>query len=265
MSLKIFKIKNLLNGDYNNSILSKVIPLLIVLIFAFLLLKIGKVMLNRILVKNSKNRKMKTIVPVIYQVYRVFVVFIAGCFTLPIFGVSSTPLVAVSSSIGLIVGIGAQQTIRDLISGFFILSENQFSVGDLVSVAGVRGKVLEIGLRTTILKCASTGERLVVPNSSITIVKNASVGMSLAKAEIAIPNTSQVSRFIERITENIQSTFNSDLMEDHPQVVGISKMDHLATTISVQVSCKPSNKLECETILRTYLRENFDAFISEDN
>lgn len=264
MSLYSF-VDNFLNGDYNNSILSKVIPLILVLLLTLLFLKLGKIMLNRVLVKNSKNRKMKTIVPVIYQVYRVFIVFIAGCFTLPIFGVSSTPLVAVSSSVGLIVGIGAQQTIRDLISGFFILSENQFSVGDLVSVAGVRGKVLEIGLRTTILKCSNTGERLVVPNSSITIVQNASVGMALAKADIAIPNTSQVSSFMDRISANLQSIFNSQMMEDHPQLVGITKMDHLATTVLIQVSCKPMYKIECETILRTFLRENFDAFISEDN
>lgn len=259
-----FKLESFLKGEYNESIFGKLIPLVILMILTFVMLKLGKTMLKRLLSRNSKNRKTKTMIPVIYQVYRAFVIFIAGCFTLPIFGISATPLVAVSSSLGLIIGIGAQQTIRDLISGFFILSEDQFSVGDLVTIAGVRGSVLEIGLRTTILKSSDSGERVVVPNSSITIVQNASVNLALAKADIAIPNTAQVSLFVDRISDNIESIYNEEIMDTHPQILGITKMDHLATTVQLQVSCKPKFKLECERILRSFLRENFDAFISEE-
>lgn len=248
----------LIDENTDKFVLDIVVKVSLLFVVTMIFLRIGKWLLNHLLSKDNANRKQRTLVPVVYQVYRALVLFIAGCIALPFFGISATPLVAISSSLGLIIGIGAQQTIRDLISGFFILSENQFNVGDLVTVAQERGVVLEIGLRTTILKSSTSGERIIVPNSLITVVHNASVSHVSAKAEIAVPNTIDVTSFIDSLSEQLKDIYDEVIMDSIPQLIGITKMDHLSTSVLVQVNCKPKDKLKVESLIKVKMREILD-------
>lgn len=81
-------------------------------------------------------------------------------------GVNITPIITGAGIVGLAVGFGAQTLVKDMISGFFILLENQFNKGDLVEVSGVKGKVHCISLRTTTLK-DDFGNTHIIPNSKI--------------------------------------------------------------------------------------------------
>lgn len=240
--------------DYKTLMSEPLIKTAALIAVTFLSLKFGKRILNRSLLKDSINTKQKTLIPVVYQVYRFLVVFIAGCIALPIFGISATPLVAVSSSIGLVVGIGAQQTIKDLISGFFILSESQFQIGDIVSVANVKGKVVEIGLRTTILKDLGTGERIIVPNSVITIVQNASSQNVVALAEVTLPNGVPYTYIKEKLETELIAVFDASIMKSHPKLLGLLRSDHVSYTIGVQTLCKIDNKAKVESMIRDRIR-----------
>lgn len=237
---------------------NRIAVFLMLLVVTLILLKIGKRILYKTLLKDSINAKQKTILPVIYQVYRALVVFIAGCLALPIFGISATPLVALSSSVGLVVGIGAQQTIRDIISGFFILSESQFKVGDLVTVANVKGYVAEIGLRTTLLKSFDNGETIIVPNSAITIVHNASRGSIITITEVNIPVAIPYASLQECLKDSLASIYDSKIMKSHPKLNGILRSDHLTYTIAIQCSTKAEHQTRVESMIRSEIRTLVD-------
>ncbi len=94
---------------------------------------------------------------------------------LPEVGVSVGPVLASAGIVGLAVGIGAQSLVRDALNGFLILSEDQYRIGDVVTVAGVSGTVEDVSLRRTVLR-DSDGTLHWVPNSSIVVASNHSRG-----------------------------------------------------------------------------------------
>jgi small conductance mechanosensitive channel len=94
-----------------------------------------------------------------------------------IWGVSSAALVAVAGSVGVAVGLGAQGLVRDMIAGFYILAENQFSIGDQVSITGVEGEVIDIQPRVTVLQ-DRRGRVYYVPNGSIVVTTNKTTAAS---------------------------------------------------------------------------------------
>lgn len=85
-------------------------------------------------------------------------------------GINIAPILTGAGIIGLAVGFGAQSLVRDIVTGFFILFENQFNIGDTIEISGLTGRVKEMNLRTTVLK-TDEGQTLIIPNSSIAVIK----------------------------------------------------------------------------------------------
>ena len=101
------------------------------------------------------------------------------------FGASVRSLLAAAGIGGIVIGIGAQSLISDIVNGFFFLFEDQFSVGDMIDAGGITGTVESIGLRTTTVR-AFTGEVSVIPNGSIRTLTNYSRTNSLAIVDIPV-------------------------------------------------------------------------------
>ena len=98
-------------------------------------------------------------------------IFISGVMLLKIFDVDPTPVLTAAGVVGLAVGFGAQKLVRDIISGFFIVLENQYSVGECVTICGVTGTVEELGMRITQLR-DEAGKLVIIPNGDIAQVVN---------------------------------------------------------------------------------------------
>jgi len=84
-------------------------------------------------------------------------------------GMNIAPILTGAGILGLAIGFGAQSLVKDVVTGFFILLENQFNVGDTVEIAGFKGEVLEMNLRTTVLR-GDNGQIHIIPNSQIAAV-----------------------------------------------------------------------------------------------
>jgi small conductance mechanosensitive channel len=113
-------------------------------------------------------------------------------------GFSIAPVVAGLGISGIAIGLGAQTLVKDAINGIFILAENQFRVGDIVTVAGAKGQVEEIGLRRTILR-AEDGTVFTVPNSSIAVAANHTHGYSGIAFNVALSFAADLDRTIQEI------------------------------------------------------------------
>ncbi|MBI3922596.1 MAG: mechanosensitive ion channel, partial [Armatimonadetes bacterium] len=121
--------------------------------------------------REASARRSRTILVLAANALKYVLFLVAGITLLGELGVNLSPLLTSAGIAGLAVGFGAQSLVKDVVSGFFIIFEAQFAVGDLVEINGVLGNVEEVGLRITRLK-AATGEVRFFPNGSISTVSN---------------------------------------------------------------------------------------------
>ena len=246
--------EDLLDG-INLLAINRFFHVFVLIVLTFVTLKIIKKWVNHLLENDAIKQKRRTLIPVLYQIIRAVVIFMVACVVLSLFGISTTPLVAISSSVGLVIGIGSQQTIKDFLSGFFILSEDQFNVGDRVTIANEQGIVIEVGLRTTHLRSFTTGEVVIIPNSLITIVKNASSEFLVARVEVVVLNAIAATPLLAAIKEELKELYNPREMFEVPRLLGISRIDAASYTIVVECHVKGKHINHVENTLTTKLRE----------
>jgi|SRR3989344_3344347 len=113
----------------------------------------------------SYNNRLNTLRALLENVLYITILGIAFLMALKRIGLDITPILTGAGLLGLAVSFGSQTLVRDLISGFFIIVENQFNVGDKVKIANIEGKVIAINLRTTVLE--NKHQRIYIPNSEI--------------------------------------------------------------------------------------------------
>lgn len=117
-------------------------------------------------VAEKGKKRLKTVESLLSNIATYSVYVAVGLIILKEFGVDTTPLLTGAGIIGLAFSFGTQSLIKDLIYGIFIIVENQFNVGDKVEIAGLRGKVKKMSLRTTILE-DEEGNLIFIPNSEV--------------------------------------------------------------------------------------------------
>ena len=126
---------------------------------------------ERRLDKEAQRQRFLTLVGLLASIVKYVVIFFAAIMVLRDLGVDPTPVLAGAGIVGLAVGFGAQNLVRDVVSGFFIIMEAQYAVGDLVEINGVLGRIEEVGLRVTKLRDPS-GLLHYFANGSITTANN---------------------------------------------------------------------------------------------
>ena len=174
-------------------------------------------------------------------------------------GVDTTTLLAGIGILGLIVGLGAQPLIADIIAGLFIVFEGIFEVGDIVVIDGFRGTVREIGVRTTQIEDAG-GNIKVVNNSDIKTLVNMTSNLSVAVAEVAIEYGESLER-VEAVLEanlGIIKEAIPDIVEG-PFYKGVSELGDSGVTLKFIARCTENTKYQVERDLNRQIKLLFDA------
>lgn len=176
--------KGISDSEFVNGMLS-VIPKLIkaiqVVTIILVITTVALAIINRTF---RKNQRQITVVRLINNMVKCVVTIVILITVLAIWGIDTTALITGAGVITLIVGLGMQSLISDVVAGLFIVFENEFNVGDIVTIDGFRGTVVSIGIRTT--KLEALGNIKIVNNSDIRGVLNQTVNPSTAKALIDI-------------------------------------------------------------------------------
>ncbi len=150
----------------------QLLTVLVVAVVLWLLLQIiTKVVVDRITVGTPRGRRLHTLSNVFKTSFSILILCYAIFEVFRILGIDLAPLLASAGVIGLAVGFGSQTLIKDIVSGYFILAEDQFSEGDDVEIAGKRGIVEKMSVRTVYLR-DKEGILHLVPNGSISVVSN---------------------------------------------------------------------------------------------
>jgi small conductance mechanosensitive channel len=182
------------------------------------------------------------------------------------FDVNLGPLIAGAGIVGLALGFGAQSLVRDFLSGFFILLEDQFGVGDVieVSVGGqeVSGKVEKVSLRTTDVR-AFDGTRHTIPNGNILMVGNRSRGWARVIVDVSVAYTEDIDRVRGVLEELFQELREEPDLQGSfvsgPEVLGVEGVGERDVVLRVTAEVRPTRKGSLERMLRQRIKERLDV------
>jgi small-conductance mechanosensitive channel len=177
------------------------------------------------------------------------------------FGVDLKPILAGAGILGLAVGFGAQTLVKDVITGFFILLENQIRVGDTVTAAGSTGVVESVNLRTTVLR-DQDGTTHIIPNSAITVVANATRDWSRALLDVGVAPNQDLDR-CETVLREVGASMENDPVYGKKlmgpfEYAGVVKFDHAAVILRVVVKTQAQEGSAVLRELRRRVKYAFD-------
>ncbi|HBG22449.1 MAG TPA: mechanosensitive ion channel protein MscS [Peptococcaceae bacterium] len=236
----------------------------IIILFAAGIGKIGTRLVDNIIEPNRlagrwDERRVNTLSGLAKSMLKYSIYFVGGVMVLDELGVPTTSILAGAGVLGLAVGFGAQNLVRDVLSGFFILFEDQFAVGDYVKIAGAEGTVQEIGLRVTRVQIW-TGEIHIIPNGLIDHVVNYSRSGMGVVLEVAVALEVDLDRAIDIINNICHEVAEerSDQVVDEPQVLGVTRLDSSGATIQIFGKVNPMQQWSFGRELRKRIKEAFD-------
>ncbi|MCL4535690.1 MAG: mechanosensitive ion channel family protein [Bacteroidetes bacterium] len=217
----------------------------------------------RIQETSSRERALKahTLSSVMANAGRIVIVIIAGFMALRQLDFDIAPLLASAGIVGLALGLGAQSLIRDFISGFFILLEDQFGVGDVIKVGEHSGLVERMDLRRTVLRNVE-GTVISIPNGEIRIVQNMTKEWSRVALDVNITNASDVDRAIS-VLKQVAAELAEDpdygpSITEPPTVPGIEALGDNTIKLRVLVKTLPTKQWDIARALRARIIAAFD-------
>lgn len=250
--------------------------IILILILTWMALAIIKKILakleNRLLKKSRESgeppsessKRVETLIRLIRQAVRIAIWLMVLLIILKEIGVDIGPILASAGILGLAIGFGAQNLVRDCISGFFFILENQVRVGDVAIVNGTGGLVEQINFRTIVLRDLS-GVVHVFPNGTVTTLSNMTNDWSAYVFEIGVAykeNTDRVIEIMKQVGAELkEDPINGNLMLDVPEIFGVDKFDDSAVIIKGRIKTKPIRQWQ---VGREYLRRIKLAFDNAD-
>lgn len=211
---------------------------------------------------DEEAQRRKTLGTVLTTAGLITIVAVTLMMVLDEVGLPLGPLLATAGVASLAIGFGAQTLVKDVISGIFILIENQYAIGDVVAAGGVDGVVEEVNVRTTILRDLH-GVVHVVPNGEIRVLSNKTKGWSRAVLEIGVSYREDPDRVIAVLQEIGREVYEDAvfgaLLVEEPTVPGVERFDESAVTIRMMAKTVPLKQWDTAREIRRRIKHRFDA------
>lgn len=246
------------------------LQIVLILVGSGLLIRAVRILADRLvkfvqdddpLTTNQREQRAVTLAGIFKGVSRIVIVLVAGLTVLGILGINTAPLIAGAGVAGLAISFGAQNLIRDFISGFFILLENQYRVGDVIRAAGVSGQVEDMNLRITVLRDME-GVAHFIPNGEIKVVSNLAKEWSRAVVNVGVDYKEDLDRVV-----SVLNTVGRELSQDPvfgqgilepPQVLGVENFGDSQITLRIVTKTRPLKQWETARELRKRIKAAFD-------
>lgn len=242
----------------------KILQIIFTLFLCWVLIRLSSKLINKILdaqVQRKKlamsERKASTLSTVAGSILKYVIYFIGLVAVLKQLGVPTESLLVIASAGSVAIGLGAQGIAGDMMEGFFILFEDHYAVGDIVTIQGITGTVESVTLRSTKLR-DPMGAVHIIPNGSIGTVTNNCSEFINAVVTVGIAYGESIDHAIGVLQDEMAKTTDmADIMET-PAVAGVVGLDDSAVTIKVVAKCKVKTNLGVEAELRRRIKNRFD-------
>jgi small conductance mechanosensitive channel len=240
------------------------LEILLIVVIAWLASRLGARVAKRLMRSLSSRSRLEALSPraslrvetigaLVASLWRGAVWIIAVLTILGVLGINLTPILAGATVIGAALGFGAQSLVRDFLSGFFIIAEDQYGVGDAIAVGDTKGTVEEVSLRITRLRGVD-GTVWYVPNGEVRRVGNTSIQWSRALVDIVLPYRTDVDRATTVIAAEGSAVAAdpdwSSMCLGPPEVWGVDSMDQDSITIRLVVRTTTSQKDTVARVMR---------------
>ena len=249
------------------------ITILVIVVASYIAYRVAGVLINRFISRyvrlRGKGRHSKlwfknrsqTLSAILTSVTGVILLFIALFMVLSETPVNIAPLLASAGVLGIAIGFGAQSLIKDLLSGLFILLEDQYNKGDVVKVAGIAGLVVEVNLRRTILRDLD-GIVHSIPNGQITTASNYTRDWARVNLDVSVGYGEDLERVTEVINkvgkELAEDEYFGPLIKKPPQMLRVNKFGDSGIDIKILGETYPMKQWEVTGELRKRLKKAFD-------
>lgn len=210
------------------------------------------------LFKNAKGRT-KTLAAVTASLTKYLIVIIGFCWILTIIGVNVSTIFASIGIIALIIGFGAESLVADLVTGIFVLFENQFNVGDIIEVSGFRGIVENVGIRTVTIR-DNGGNLMIVKNSELGNVLNRSEKGSVAITEIGVSYSTDLEELEKKMGSMLSAikTKHSDIFIGEISYLGVENLAESSVVLKFKADVEEKNIFSGRRVLNKELKCAFD-------
>jgi moderate conductance mechanosensitive channel len=237
------------------------IQIAVAVLIGRVLVRVAQKALTHMMVERDRSplkldqRRTKTIGKLLNNIVTYTINFILILIVLGQFGINLGPVLAGAGVLGLAIGFGAQSLVKDVITGFFIIFEDQFGVGDVIQTGGFKGTVEEIGLRVTRLR-SGMGEVHVIPNGTIQQVTNFSIYNSMAIVDVPVAAGDDLNRLIAAMGKATADAYEGiPNVVKQPEVLGLQTFGAAESAIRVTAECRPNTQGSVERDLKKLLKE----------
>ena len=243
--------------------IDKLLKTIIIFIAIKIIIKISYVLIEKFFIREQisklrmEERKAHTLAAIIKSLCKYIFYFIGIMMVLDIFGIPTASILATAGVGGLAIGFGAQSLVKDIITGFFILFEDYFSVGDYIQVAEFDGVVEEIGIRSTRLR-AFSGDLHIIPNGNIDIVTNRSRGDMRALVEVRIDYKEDIDKALDALNRVAKELSLDERINCGPTVPGVASLDKEDIVLSIIAMTKPMEQWDVQRMIRKKVKEEFE-------
>ena len=255
-------------------LISTLPSLLIIAILAFILLKVTNLFLRRIkpiMLKHMESgsdldsreleKRLDTLLGILRSIIKVIIWVMVGMLVLRKIGIDIAPIIAGAGIVGLAVGFGAQELVRDLIAGFFMLLENQIREGDVAIVNGTGGLVEHVGMRTIVLRDLS-GVVHVFQNGKVNTLSNMTKNWSGMVFDIGVAykeDTDKVAEVIQQVAEELRADpdFRDKILEPI-EIFGVDGFGDSAVIMKARFKTVPIEQWAVGREYRRRLKKAFD-------
>ena len=230
----------------------------VVLALALVVL-ISNVLLIVLNLFRNRRGRIGTMVTVISSLIKYISVLVAFCWILSIIGVNVSTIFASVGIFALILGFGAESLVADLVTGVFILFENQYNVGDIVEIDGFRGKVKEIGIRT--LSLEDTGGNIkIINNSELKNIVNRSNQRSVAVCDVSVSYNTDIEELEEKLVNMLQKikAKHTDIFIGRVEFVGVEALADSGVVLRIIADVSEENIFKGRRLLNKEIKIMFD-------
>lgn len=229
------------------NILAKIVRVL----FIIMVFSIIKKVVNKIFDKNIENRiitekhkyKTRTVMSLIKSALNILIYFLATTFILNAFNINTSSIIAVAGVGGMAIAFASKSLIEDIISGAIILFEDQFNIGDLVTIGDITATVKSVGIRITTLEDID-GREIIIPNGEIHKVINYSINNMRAFVTVYISDNKPYKLVEEALQIACNNVYEENNLTEIPKILGIDKLD--VEGYQVAIAVKVSNGIQWE-------------------
>ncbi len=208
-------------------------------------------------IETEELNRNKTIYPIFKSMISVGIYFVVVVFIMKGFGFDPIPLLAGAGILGMVIGLGAQSLINDLVSGFFIILDGTYGVGDYIEINDAAGYVESINLRTTRIR-SEDGKVFILRNGEINDVTNYSNRFTHALVDVGVDSSSNMDR-VYSVLEEIAKEYalvQQDVVEQ-TKTLGVEDFSSVEVIIRTLTKVKPGTHLQVQRELKKLILERF--------